>query len=314
LGWPAALLLLALLAVLVMPALRSLVPAARFPRIAGSQELSVLQFLPFLGVLGVLAHNLIDFNLQFVGVVLPVTLVLAMMVRGGTQLPSANNKFVHLSGFVVAGVLLLLALCEGVFISTQVLARRAEERGAFASALTWYRRSHASWYPRDLWLGEGRLLIALKRPEEAQEAAQTALDLNAYDARAWEMLADTQVITGERAAALQSATEAYRFGRMLDIGTARLFLGLLLSEDHAAALGRFPEFDALAGIYAAAMQRNAHFVLLSGNVEEFLRFIDLLSVLSPKDEPRLQGMAAGADRLATAARQERAAAQTGFLW
>jgi len=325
-GWPAAVLLLAILLLLVLPSLRALVPRSWCSDGRGGRwmlsmvcpghlpDLPAMHFLPFLGVIGVLGHNLIDFNLQYVGIALPVVLLLAMMVETREPALKLNNKFVQSTGLILASILLFLAVREGIFITTQILARRAEERGAFETALTWYRRSHASWYPRDLRLGEGRLLIALQLPEEAQDAAQIALAMNVYDARVWELLADAQVITGDRAGAPRSAVEAYRFGRMIDIATTRLFVDLLLQEDREATLRRLPEFDALAGIYAAAMQRNAHFVLLSGNVEEFLRILDVLSVLSPADEPRFQGMAAGVARMAKEARSQHASALQGLLW
>jgi len=325
-GWPAALLLLTVLLILVFPSLCVLIPSAwyaerqRFQWLARPictgdiSDFGAVRFLPFVGVMGVLAHNLVDFNLQFVGIILPFVLMLGMLVRPGAVRHTPNNKFVHSVGAFVASVLLILAVREGIFISTQILARRAEEQGAQEKALTWYRRSHPSWYPRDLWLGEAKLLLVLGRPEKAREAARSAIALNGEDARGWRIAAEASVALKDEPKALYAAEKAYDYGRMNDSGNARLFLDLLIQQNRESALKRIPEFDALAQKYAAAMQRNAHFVLLSGNVEEFLRLLDVLSALSPKDEPRFQGMAAGMARLAKRVRSQQASAPQGMLW
>jgi len=90
-----------------------------------------------IGILGVLAHLLIDYNLQFVGIALPFWFLL-----GAIHKPIRKIKVVKHS-FIIVCVLLAVSIIEGIGLVQSSKGRAAEKNGDYNSALYWYNK--ASW-------------------------------------------------------------------------------------------------------------------------------------------------------------------------
>ena len=123
-----------------------------------------------------LAHNFIDYNLQFVGIALPFWIILALLY---SQVPlpalpgkappitSRTIRFVEIT-FVTA--LLLIALFEGGFLLTSSLGRHAEAKNEPERALFWYNTAQGEWFSRDLHISRIQLLLNKNALPEASIA------------------------------------------------------------------------------------------------------------------------------------------------
>lgn len=287
-GWPAALLLLALLLALVLPFLRSLLPQ--------TQPLTFSSALLLTAVLGVLAHTLVDYNLHFTAVSLPFALVAGMLASRERDQP--NKKLVHVITLIFAFGLLLAIAHEGIFATTAQLGRRAERLGKTASALRWYRVSRVEWYSRDLPLIHARLQMGTEDRDGAGESLiRYTTVTNPADARGWILRAELEAERGDTVGAAESLRMAWDLGRWTDLGILLRLVDLLQAQgDRSALVARKEEYDTVLRRYYDAIMLNAHFVGLSRNVEEFLQVADALSRLFPSDEPVYQVMAAGVAR------------------
>ncbi|MDD5623236.1 MAG: O-antigen ligase family protein [Candidatus Peribacteraceae bacterium] len=283
----------------------------------GPDTFSPEQRMMFLGVSGVLAHNLVDFNLQFVGIALPFWLMLGLLLWE-SPVAEPNNlytKFVRSGASLLAIVLLSVAFWEGIFLVTSSIGRHADRAGDLVTALRWYDRSQGEWFSRDLSLSRAKILYKLQHFTEAKESIDTSLNSNAQDARAWRLKGEIALALRQDEEALFSYGQAASFGQWNDIGTVRGFLALLLQEQGKGAIDeRRGDIDRLLIRYASAVGRNAHFIALSGNVEEFIQLTSFLEHLYPADAPRYQVMAAAVDREAKKVRRSFEEQAQGVLW
>lgn len=312
-GVPAVFLFLALLLVVLLPFLKGLLPAGssglcRCPILrplstVPRAEMTIERVLLLTAVFGVLAHNLVDYNLQFVSISLPFVLILGMLAPKTDGLLS-NKKFIRIIELVVVVAMIGAIAHEGYYAVTSTLARRREARGDAVAALKWARWSQGEWYSRDLPLERSRLALKVGAKEEAiRSARQYVASINSEDARGWKLLGETALAAREQTPALGALERAYVLGRMTDLGITQLLVETLLKRGGPAALApRKAEIDLLLRQYYDAILRNAHYIALSENSEEFLALSSLLIESFPADEPRYQVMAAGVARQAKAER------------
>lgn len=292
-GWPAALVLAALVLMILFPLCRGL--CSRTPMSAESALLLT-------AVLGVIAHNMVDYNLHFIGISLPFVLIVAMLAPETTKY--MNKKVVQFGGVILVAGLFIATLHEGFFAITSTLGRRAQARGRMESALRWYRWSGAEWYSRDTPLAQARLQMqAGSLPAAERTVARYTEVINGSDARGWKLRAEVAWAQGKTDDAEQALRRALFLGGFTDLGILRRLLELLARPGKEEALAREKEkADALLLSYENAILANRHFIALSSNVEDFLFVADFLSHRFPADEPKYQVMAAGVDRQAMAQR------------
>ena len=289
-GWAAALLLAVISIALLLPSFRGLF---------GYAPLTVESALLLTGVMGVIAHNLVDFNLQFIGIGLPFILLMAMLPHH----PSGrlNNKFIQMSVLIFTLGLLVATVHEGIFAVTSTLGRRAELRRNTDIALRWYRWSSLEWYSRDLSLAHARLLSQSPKATDVSSAEKLmqryTTEINVSDVRGWRLRAEIAQKLGKIDEAEQSLRKALMLGGLTDLNILRQLLDLLARQNASADLAREKEFaDQLLRQYYVAILSDSHYIALSSNVEEFLHIAELLSHQFPADEPKYQVMAAGVDR------------------
>lgn len=320
-GWPAALAFLAFLGYVVGLSLRHLFLDRKVDWSLGADARTIALLV---GVLGVLAHNLIDYNLQFVGIALPLWTALALLSTHLAQKrPVSRASFSHWRvsrafSRVEAGavaLLLVAVLWEGSFLVVSSLGRRAEAAGDPREALAWYERASYEWFSRDLLLARARLLEEQGLLDEADAVLEKSIRENGVDARAWRIRAELALRRREPELAYRYASHAYQLGRYTDTGIVRV---LIETGDAAGKDGelraRKQEFDALFTAYATAISRNTHFIALGGSVEELLRIAESLGRLFPNDAPRYADIAKDAAEHAASERATYAARPAGLLW
>ncbi len=261
---------------------------------------------------GVLAHNLIDYNLQFVGIALPFWLSLSTITLREENF-EASTWFRRVTHLLFAGILLALLIFEGrnLFISSQ--ARRAERRGDDSEALLLYSRSNPSFFSRDALLAESSMLLNAGKFTDAENHSTEYLLLNPNDARPWRLLGDIYLAWGKANDALRAYEKAYDLGSKNDAGILR-GLVFLLRKHPEKLRERRHELDSLLNDYGLAILQNTHFIALSSNVEETVSAASLLARAFPADAGLYKALADGIFNHAVLERATYTSRPRGFLW
>ncbi len=303
-GWMAAALWLAVLGITLVSAVLKLLRGKE------EKEREVLLILFVAGV-GVLAHNLIDFNLQFVGIALPWYLFLGALA----SFPRINGhagSWQRRAEIVLAILLLLVAVVEFRVLAISSLGRHAEAAGKKQEALEWYKRAEPHLFPRDMHLSRAILFVEQTAYVEAQQAVERYLALNGEDARAWKIQGDIQMKLFQADKALRSYQQAFLFSKYNDVGILRGYLDALARNGkQREAQG---EMVRLLGAFADAIQRNTHFIALSGNVEQYHELARIAAMLYPDNAARIRELDVAVEQHAKEVRADFTARKPGYLW
>ncbi|MBI3816927.1 O-antigen ligase family protein [Candidatus Peregrinibacteria bacterium] len=319
-GWPAALLFVVLLMVVIVSALKAIADWGR-----ESREIDRLFLLLSLAaVVGVFLHNQLDYNLQFVGIALPWWLLLGALAasfsgreRGESSVSFSITRPVEI---VMSVLLLLVTIIEGRTLILSSLGRHAEARGDIRQALGFYDSAAGEIFSRDMHLSEAQLKSISGDFRGAQRALDLYTNQNREDARAWIMAGD--LIREEpypKHSDLQQAVAYYEralvLGKYNYLGaTYGLVESLERLGDRHALQRRKPEFDAIIRMYAQAIVENTHFIALSSNVEAFSRLMMLLGRVYPRDAEGYRGLESSVTRHAALERQRITSRAPGYLW
>lgn len=264
-------------------------------------------------VAGVVAHNLIDYNLQFVGIALPFWLLLGFLVSERFVLNTPERRSDVWLKVLIAVIVLALAAAESGYLVLSSFARHAEAAGDEETALAYYRKTDASLFPRDAWLSRAVMLLNARKFIEAENAAVTYIAENSEDARGWRLLGDIYLAWNKRVDAIRAYEKAYDYGKANDAGIIR-GLVFLLKSDRIKLNQRRHEIDSLLNDYGYAIEHNTHFIALGSNVEEAVSLAELLAQLYPAEADVYLSLA---DRMTEHASEERsrlASRPRGMLW
>lgn len=271
-----------------------------------------LDLFLMIAVAGVTAHNLIDYNLQFVGIALPFWLCIGLLVsRVPNKAPLAMSYRLLT---LIALSLLLFTVFEGANLAMSSRARRSEVQGNPMEALTWYALTDKSLFPRDAWLARGAMLLALNQLPQAEEAVDRSLGYNDEDARAWRLLGDIYLRWNKRQDALRAYEKAYAYGKYNDIGITRGLIYLLRDQDMQELIERRHEFDMLLNEFGLAIEQNTHFIALGRNVEDLVSLCDVLAETFPADADAYRQLARRSQINANEERAKTASRPRGLLW
>lgn len=285
-------------------------------RIAQGHEKDDLLPISLTAVLGVLAHNQIDYNLQFVGIALPFWMLLALIAARSCQGASRRSALLTRVLAALLGVAMLgIVLRETPYLLHSSQGRHAEAGGQFAAALEAYDRSLPEWFPRDLSLSRARVLIALERIDEAYEAVTIYHTQNTQDARALSLLGFLELTRKHPDAALSWFAQAYKWNVQND---ASILRGLLLTLRDLRRPAETKSWEepvfSMFERYIDAVEENVHFIALGRNVEELDQALTVAMTVYPGRKPELTALRA---RLMKEAAEERArltARPAGVLW
>ncbi len=270
-----------------------------------------IELFLLVAVAGVIAHNLIDYNLQFVGIALPLWLAMGLLVSR----PHASRFIMRRRlEVLVALALLLFTVFEGANLVMSSRARRAEANGQALEALRWYALTDKSLFPRDAWLARGAMLLALNQLPQAEEALDRSLGYNDQDGRAWRLLGDIYLRWNKRQDALRSYEKAYAYAKYDDIGITRGLIYLLRDQDAEEMSERRHEFDMLLNEFGLAIAENTHFIALGRNVEDLVALCDLLAETYPADADAYRQLARRSQTHANEERAKTASRPRGILW
>jgi len=266
---------------------------------------------------GLLVHNLIDYNMQFVGISILFWILLALLVsriqlRGEKVIRPRIAKIVEITLVVL---LLLTAFLEGGYLVISSLGRHAEARGNTEIALKWYERAKGEWFSRDLHLSRSKLYLENEQYTKSLESVGDYLEHNVEDARAWKQIGDIELARRNYEAAVEAYEKAFDFGRFNDISITRGILQAMLIQNQYEEINkRHPEFENLLQRFGNAIVLNTHFIALSPNVESFIELAERFAQLYPDNAPLYIVLAARADHNSKLERERIEARPPGFLW
>lgn len=320
-GWPAAVFYLLIMGSICLYALHKLF----FKRRADwSRENDARDLLLGTAILGVLAHNMIDYNLQFVAIKLPLWIVIAILyapaAAGRTNKTSSFWQWrISRIGikveFLLALALVVVTMAEGYYLVTSSFARHAEADGNVAEALEWYGRSEGELFGRDMLLSKAVLLMDADRLQESAAALDEYAALNRHDARVWKLKGILALKSGDNAAAFENIAKAFELGKMTDLGITTLYLQSAQAAGKADVIrGQRTDIDTLFSLYANAIGQNTHFIALSRNVEELQTVARLLAQIFPGDRQRYLEIARQAADHAAEERSRLTSRTPGILW
>lgn len=281
-GWPAALLFLAIVGQVLLSARRAFFNTSLKAR---SYALAAL-----LAVVGVLAHNLIDYNLQFVGIALPFWLLLGTLAAKADQSPLKATRYTLKAGLelLLTLVLLFITLREGIFLTTSSLGRHAEARGDTSRALVWYQRSSPEWFSRDMLLSQAQIEIRRRHIKAARDTLSLYFEENEEDGRAWRLAGDLAIEQGSLTFAFHFYNRAYQLTKWNDLSPTRALLDLHLRRNDWTALQLWkPNLLNLVGVYRKAIADNRHFIALGQNPPALLNILKLLRRIYPEEQERI---------------------------
>lgn len=308
-GWIAAILFAFVLLAILIPAIGAIVRGHR----RDDPLHPAMRTALLIAAAGVLAHNLIDYNLQFTGIAAPLWLTLALLVMP-TKVHLKNTKIVHILPLLIATLLLIAAVLEGRFLLLSSLGRRAEAAVEIDTALAWYGRARGELFSRDMHLSRDTLFLQKNEPERAAEALDDYARVNQEDARLWILRGNAALRAGDHDDALRQYTEALRLGRYNYLEPLEGTLRILRDRPRAEAAARKSEFLDLVRRYGDAILHNAHFIALSQNVETFGRVSALLQGLYPDERGRLREFTSRVLRHAEEERAKSFSRSPGLLW
>lgn len=281
---------------------------------------SDIDWLPFIIVstVGVIAHNLIDFNLQFIGIALPFGLFLTFLslpkLRTLPKVPPATERLAGKVEVCIAMVFLVFALFEGRFLILSSFGRHSEAVGDDARAIHWYNASMKEVFSRDLLLSRTQLLIKKELYPQAQESIEQYIRLNAEDARGWRLKGDIAMLKKNYREALEAYERAYNLNHFNDLGITRSYVQAALQVNPDLVTLQKKTIDELLSRFARAILVNTHFIALSSNVEELSLLTEILQKRYPADAKMYRTMREDALKHAEFERAQSAARPPGLLW
>lgn len=276
------------------------------------------RFAILLAVAGVLAHNLVDYNLQFVGIAFPFWLYLGIL---GAEIVYKKGKkpikkVVRIVEVFIISALLIVAVTEARYLILSSFGRLAEEQGEVEVALEWYNRADNEWFSRDMHLSRAKILYDLQRYDEGKTALDDYFKLNGEDGRAWKTKGDFALAEKRYHDALVDYQNADYLNGLNDLsimhGIMQTYLAMNLQKEIDE---QREEFDAMLDAADQAFKYNVHYIALSPNVEEFIAITKIFEDLyNYHEDPRYQVLGARAEHHARIERERIDSRPPGYLW
>lgn len=288
-------------------------------------------------VAGVIAHNLIDYNLQFVGIALPFWLLLAILIKRTDhkqlfRVPTKLTAYrLTLTAIILSLILLTVATREAYYLATSSFGRHAEAAGNTEQALQWYAASENEWFTRDMRLSKIHLLAKSGDTEAAKASVFKYMDRNAEDARAWKLYGEIFLMEERFDEAIKNYEHAFKYGSWNDLGISSGLLEALFAdtltqptsdaaadsknlEMHPRIASAAPEIEKRTLEFSEAIERNMHFIALSPNPEEAIKILITLSVIFPERSGEYRTLIGRIERKVAKERSRIKARNPGWLW
>ena len=288
-------------------------------------------------VAGVIAHNLIDYNLQFVGISLPFWILIAILAGrskfGKPIFIKKNPKNIRLSTITtsISVILLFFAICEAAFLVTSSFGRHAEASENIDKAIAWYEISEKELFTRDMRLSQAHLHVKNNDLESALVVLNDYIKRNDQDARAWKLKGEINLMKDEFDLAIDNFDQAFKYGGWNDLGISKGMLEALFAKTYtqpttdAAADSKklalhpkiaeiAPKVETRVREFTKAIEQNIHFVALSPNPEDAIKILITLSVLFPDNADEYHMLTEKIENKMNEERSKIKSRRPGWLW
>lgn len=307
-GWPALLLLVALIAYVAYAAISSfLVEKDATKRLMTGAAL--------VSGAGLLAHLMIDYNAQFVAIALPFTMLAGFLASGlATKVTKRSIRSRSSWETAIAIILLLVTVREGYYLATSSVGRHAQASGDNATAITWYERSSPEWFSRDMLLSLAQLYKGANEPAKAKTAIEGYLVKNPYDARAWIIKGEVEIDAQKLSDAQNSFAVAMTLGQFNYLGATEGMLRTLTLSSSPKIPEFRPHLMQVMDAFEDAILKNSHFIALSSAVEDYVRLSRIAERAYPDDAEHFRTQTKRVQAHAAAERSRFSERKPGVLW
>ncbi|MBP9773495.1 MAG: O-antigen ligase family protein [Candidatus Peribacteraceae bacterium] len=270
----------------------------------------------FVAIAGVLAHNMIDYNLQFVGISLPLWVLAGLgsgiALRREATLQSNAVTFEHTGRLLVAVILLSVLIIEGRYLYLSSKGRHAEAAGDMQTALDYYDATTQSLFTRDTLLSTANLHLKRGEMQKASENIEAYMKQNIEDGRAWKLKGNSE--EAQNMSPRESYKRAFGILRYNDVSTIVSYVQFLEQSDRAMLDDKRKEIESLMNDYQLAVENNVHFIAQSSNVEALVELSHVMSKAYPDEREAYEELAVSVMQKATQERAKETGRPSGILW
>ncbi|MDA1208424.1 MAG: O-antigen ligase family protein [bacterium] len=311
-GWPVAIALLVLFGSVMLSGLQG-----EFKKEFIRPHHASFGVLLSVALAGSLAHNLIDYNMQFVSIAMLFWLLLGVLASRieWAKAKRAPAYIARHTEMVIAIIFLTFAILEGGYLVLSSVGRHAQAAGDSEAAMIWFNRASGELFARDLQLSRAEILTDMGKYGRANDAIAEYFKRNGEDARAWKRRAALRNLQSETQGAIEDYEHALSLGGFNDIGIMGGIIAIELDRGGRKSVDdRREEVDVLLRGFADAITKNTHFIALSPNVEDFIDLADTFARIYRREAPLYEVLAARVDHNAKLERNKIRSRAPGFLW
>lgn len=262
------------------------------------------QFLKILliSLIGIILHNLIDYNLNFVVNSMIFALILGLIASLSTYRRSEgkSSKIYKALFLLVTLVLFSVTAYETVNLNHLRKARQQVDQGNQIAAIPYYQAAKSTLFKRDLAINyslasKEQLLQGLEPDINGFKALEDHIRVfNSIDANAWNLSAKYRLENPEKykfgtAIAYVHALKAYKLNSLNELEYHDTLLQIALFSGNQDKIK--PEFlTQIVEEYLDLLKRNAHHTILTGNAFSAISIMDSLSYIDPENKEKYQSL------------------------
>lgn len=277
-----------------------------------TSQLKLPAIVCIVSLAGLIAHNLIDYNLQFVGITLLLWLVIgfSMNVKNNVQTTTVPTFLILLATITVS-----VALYESYFIGLSTFGRRAFATGNDPVAAEYFEQTRQALFSRDLHVGLMDIYVRTNQPDKALDVFKEYRGMNDQDARGWKLAADAYRLKRDFTMSAMYYQEALRLSTFNDIGITRWYVQTLINSGmKEVVVQNRNEYDTRINEFQLAIMNGVHHISLSKNVEELAALLDLFATIFPASEVQYSTLKKTILQKAQKDRDFVASRAPGLLW
>ncbi|MBN1494612.1 O-antigen ligase family protein [Candidatus Peregrinibacteria bacterium] len=235
-------------------------------------------------IIGSLLHNMVDYNLNFVSIILLLFIffgVIGFIINKNSDkfVTELKVRFVKYLLVLVGLLMCFVALHEVYYSYVFIQARAAHKAGDYTAAESYYTKAKDIFLKRDLFIGFAQMNVKkfetegdIKYLENAEKLLLTGFSLNSHDAFIVNYLGDIAFDMNK----IEQAKNYYAQSLKLDPKNNLDYYYDNLNVDDALTKEEIDDLIALLDDYHDKLAQNAHLTILTGNPDSAVMIYELL--------------------------------------
>ncbi len=232
-----------------------------------------------ISLLGLIAHNQIDYNLNFTPIILLMFLLLGLILNQSNSKNSPLFTTKILVGTLVI-ILTYISINDGYFNYHFQNGRGMLNQKQYQEAELEFKKAKGLIFERRIKLSMAEVLTEQNKLSEALEAYQEATNVNTLDAQAFNSLGELLQKLGLTEIANNNFATAYELDGKNNLG---FFLNKYAGRE---TINKEDEQEALAVLknFIPVIQNNQHNIILTNNPESAVKIAELFYKKTNKEE------------------------------